>query len=360
MRIGLIDADLIAGHRRLPNLVLMKISTYLQRRGWQTELVTDYAEVKKYYRVYLAKVFTGTAVPVGVLDAPNVVFGGTGFLYDEAVPLPDQVEHMPPDYSLYAPWATATKLTKATRSRYLDFSMGFTTRHCFRGCAFCVNKNRKRVELHSPVDEFIDHGRRYAYLLDDNLLGFPGWRQILDDLDATGKRYQYMQGLDVRLMRPETAKRLNEANYYGDFIFAFDDPQDAKEIRERLKIWRDYCRKDTKLYTLCAYKSTTAEDIDRLFYRFDILADYDCAPYVMRFNQYEKSRWRGLYIAIACWANQKHVFTKMSFREFCEAKAARYGETAPKRYMDGFAAQEPEVARRWFNWRYDRGGVAWT
>lgn len=352
MKIGLLDADLVAGHRRLPNLVLMKISAYLQRRGWQTELVTDYAKVKRYHRVFLAKVFTGTAVPVGVLDAPNVVFGGTGFLYDEAVPLPDPVEHAAPDYSLYSSWAAGLNAT--AKRRYLDFSIGYTTRHCFRGCSFCVNRKYKKVERHSPVGEFVDPSRKYIYLLDDNLLGFPGWRQILDDLDGTGKRYQYLQGLDLRLMADEVARRLNSARYYDDFIFAFDDVNDEPLVREKLAIWRRHCHKNTKLYTFCAYKSTDAADIENLFRRFSILAEYNAKPYVMRFAKWGYSEFRGLYATIARWTNQLPLYKKLSFREFCQFTADYGNEKAPNEYLRDFEAKQPEIARRWFDWRYAR------
>jgi hypothetical protein len=357
MLIGLIDADLIAGKHRIPNLALMKISSQLKRRGREVELVTEYKDLARYTRLYIAKIFTDTPVPREVLDLPNIIYGGTGFLYDQAIPLPSNVEHLTPDYSLYESWATTTKISKTTKEHYLDFSYGFTTRYCFRKCPWCVNRNYDRAVIHSPVFEFVDRTKKKTYLLDDNLFAAGGaWRQILDELDATKIPYQYIQGNDLRLMTPEIAKRLSEARWFGDFIFAFDDPKDEPEIRKKLSIWRDHCGKDTKLYTLCAYESIGADDIDNLFYRFSILAEYNAAPYVMRFENYAHSLNRGMYVALASWANQPHIYHKMSFREFCEAKAKRYGEKAPLRYAEEFAKREPKIARRWFDWRYDSKG----
>ena len=43
---------------------------------------------------------------------------------------------------------------------YTDYSIGFTTRGCFRQCEFCVNKNEKKVYPHSPLSEFVDDKRK--------------------------------------------------------------------------------------------------------------------------------------------------------------------------------------------------------
>lgn len=54
---------------------------------------------------------------------------------------------------------------------YLDYSIGYLTRGCFRQCPFCVNRNYKRVQVHSPLMEFYDASRKKICLLDDNFLG---------------------------------------------------------------------------------------------------------------------------------------------------------------------------------------------
>ena len=36
-----------------------------------------------------------------LLCLPNVEYGGTGFFYDKAPPLPMEIEHIMPDYHLY-------------------------------------------------------------------------------------------------------------------------------------------------------------------------------------------------------------------------------------------------------------------
>ena len=108
MKIGLIDVD---GHN-YPNLALMKISAWHKLQGDEVEWWWGFGE---YDRVYMSKVFDETYSP----DMPEpyntkeVIKGGTG--YDPKSVLPDEIEHMYPDYSLYP------EMTK-------DTAYGFLTR----------------------------------------------------------------------------------------------------------------------------------------------------------------------------------------------------------------------------------------
>lgn len=108
MNIAIIDADL-AGRRqhRFPNLACMKLSGYYKDKGYNVELKLDYSVLQAYDKVFISKVFTDTPVPEEVLSMPNVEYGGTGFFYDKAPPLPPEIEHYYPDYSLYDEWVTA-------------------------------------------------------------------------------------------------------------------------------------------------------------------------------------------------------------------------------------------------------------
>ena len=102
MRIAIIDADLISRTKhRFPNLVCMKLSGYYKKLENTVELKTDYENLDQYDKVLISKVFTDTPINPEVLTLPNVEYGGTGFFYDKAPKLPDEIEHHMPDYHLY-------------------------------------------------------------------------------------------------------------------------------------------------------------------------------------------------------------------------------------------------------------------
>ena len=105
MRIAIIDADLIGRKKhRFPNLVCMKLSAYHKDKGDEVTLLLSYEKVAGFDKIYISKVFTDTIVPEEVLSLPNVCYGGTGFFYDKAPKLPDEIEHHMPDYHLYDLW----------------------------------------------------------------------------------------------------------------------------------------------------------------------------------------------------------------------------------------------------------------
>lgn len=120
MNIGIIDADLIGAKKhRFPNLASMKISAYNKNLGNEVKLITSYDEdFSQYDDIYLSKVFTATEVPRNVIELPNIHCGGTGFFYDKAPPLKDEIEHCMPDYHLYDKWISTIVERERERGKY--------------------------------------------------------------------------------------------------------------------------------------------------------------------------------------------------------------------------------------------------
>lgn len=332
MQIAVIDADLIGRkNHRFPNLSCMKISGYFKSRGAKVILKTDYDNLHDFDKVFIAKVFADTPVPDGgffgnQLELPNVEYGGTGFFYDNAPALPAEIEHHMPDYQLYNSWLAQVDKGGTIFKAYKDYSIGFLTRGCFRHCPFCVNRKSNKVVKHSPLAEFLDVSRPKICLLDDNFFGYEDWKFVLQELINTGKKFTFKQGLDVRLLDEEKAQLLFSARYDGDFIFAFDDIADAPLIIEKLKLIRSITKKNVKFYVLCGYDRRGLYDADfwrqdliNLFRRIEILMQYKVKPFVMKHADYLKSPFSKFYRQVARWANQPHIFAKMSFEEFCRA-----------------------------------------
>jgi len=107
MNIGLFDVD----SHNFPNLPLMKISAWHKARGDSVEFVLP---LKHYDKIYVSKVFGDeySEMPISCLQADEIVYGGTGFAItvengkevyhkDRDPVLPDEIEHIYHDYSLY-------------------------------------------------------------------------------------------------------------------------------------------------------------------------------------------------------------------------------------------------------------------
>lgn len=392
MKVAIIDADLLGRTKhRFPNLVCEKLSAYWKERGAKVELKLNYEELEKYDEVFISKVFTDTWVPnwilekvdmdAGTADLPsNIHVGGTGFFFAHAPNLDDEIEHHMPDYHLYDEWINGeVERAKEEHERagkhfnkssfmvqfkeYTDYSIGFVTRGCFRKCPFCVNQKYDRVFLHSPLEEFYDSTRKKVCLLDDNVLGCPQWKDILEELIALKKPFKFKQGMDERILTEEKCKLLFNASYDGDYTFAFDNVSDYDLIHNKLKLIRKYSKAtNIKFYVLVGFESTDASDIENMWKRVELLMRYQCLPYIMRYRNknetpWKDSKYRGMYVTMARWCNQPSFFKKKSFRQYCEAnqalvKTEGYICSSMRALLD-FENEYPEIAAKYFDLRFD-------
>jgi hypothetical protein len=118
----LIDVD-----SKIPNLALMKISSYHKARGDNVVLIhgahVDLTDPPD--KIYDSIVFKKNKHALDYLFSTypdlDIDIGGSG--YDLKKELSAETEEMKPDYSLYPD---------------CDYSIGFSSRGCFRKCHFCV------------------------------------------------------------------------------------------------------------------------------------------------------------------------------------------------------------------------------
>lgn len=397
LRVGLVDADLLDNGTRHPNLALLKIAGFLHDNGILFELITDQnADLSVYNHIYLSKVFTFTALPefykkaIGTDDERKFHVGGTGFYATETnvkkytelrAKDMNQLEsdsylnifpnkrgghkqngidmaRQMPYYNLYDGFI-AQKVKEGKKltyyKDYIDYSIGFLTRGCFRHCPFCVNKLESLILPYSPLETFLDtekdengkYVRPYIYLWDDNFLAASPdvWRPMLKALQDTKRPFQFRQGLDERILAEspygeEIAETLSKCRYHGDYIFAFDNWRDRPKIEKALKIWKFYNKKESKFYLFCGFHITEKsdkllyKDVWEIFKRIRVLMQYGCLGYIMRHEDYHNHPLSNIYVQIARWCNQPGFYRKMSFWEFCYKNQTYWEEHSLKIKVD--------------------------
>lgn len=370
-KVGLVDADLLDNGTRHPNLALLKLAGYFRQNGVECELVYgDNPDITKYDVIYLSKVFSFTKLPKFYTDCNPIrrkklfKVGGTGwymgpfetenFEQDRVADLTrlEDDKDLPglcmrtqkPYYDLYNEFVKAQLdrgIKKEHYKDYMDYSIGFLTRGCFRKCDFCVNRLETRSVAYSQLEDFYDSSRKYIYLWDDNFFAAPRsvWKPALERLMETGRPFQFRQGLDERMIAQskygeEMAEMLSRSKYHGDFIFAFDNWSDRPIIEKALKIWKKYNpKKGTKFYLFCGYQQQKTnhekfyQDIWELFQRIKVLMQYQCVGYVMRHEDYHQAPIENFYVQVARWCNQQAFYKKMSFWEFCYRNQSYWEET---------------------------------
>lgn len=305
MNIGLIDCDLLSRERHnFPNLALMKLSQFHKLKGDNVNLVSyDAINPNTMFHdhdyFYISKVFSGTIIPDYIIESDNIKLGGSGFYYDQSHGLPYEIEHIKPDYNLYKGFRN--------NSYYHDFSIGFTTRGCFRKCSFCINQNYDKVYFHAHINEFLDINRKYIMLLDDNITGYSGFYDVFDELDSTKKPFIFKQGMDFRILSLKKMRRIWISNYYSGvkkskggrtFFYAFDDINDYDIIDKKLKIYYENMpyKHNIIFYVLTGFDrsgkyddSFFNNDIKNALKRVELLFNYGAFAYIMLHEDYRKS-----------------------------------------------------------------------
>lgn len=206
MKIGLIDVD----STNYPNLPLMKLSAWHKQKGDQVEWYDTWNGLfEPYDIVYLSKIFSFTEDYSQPIYSKEIIRGGTGYCItnengkeifhkEKNQNLPNEIEHIYPDYDLYP---------KQTQ----DTAYGFLTRGCPRGCNFCIVKDKEGLCSKKVADlkEFWD-GQGNIELLDPNLLACKEWKDLLHQLIESKAKVNFNQGLDIRFMTEEKAEMISQ------------------------------------------------------------------------------------------------------------------------------------------------------
>jgi hypothetical protein len=292
MRIGLIDVD---GHN-FPNLPLMKISAYHKAKGdmveWYEPMFSGHMD-----KVYMSKVFTFTPDYHYYIDADVVEKGGTGYFYpDGGKALPEEVEHIYPDYSLYP------ELTK-------DTAYGFLTRGCPRGCDFCIvaeKEGRCSVKV-ADLSEFW-RGQKNIVLLDPNMFACKDWKELSQQLIDSKAWIDFSQGCDIRIMTEEKAEYIKRMKI-KQIHFAWDRYEDKDMIIPKFKAFKEITQWDKRklaVYVLTNFNTTIEQDLDRIY----TLRNLGYWPYVMIYEK-EKLPPKHTLRRLQRWVNMRAVFEKI-------------------------------------------------
>ena len=300
MRVGLIDVD----GRNYPNLVLMKLSAWHKSQGDSVEWYMPFGD--RYDRVYMSKVFSFTPDFYDCVNADEVIKGGTGYAItlengrevyhaDMDKPLPPEVEHIYPDYSLYPNYCTNT-------------AYGFLTRGCPRGCEFChvAPKEGRHSYKVADLSEFWN-GQKTIVLNDPNILACREWADLLGQLKDSKASIDFNQGLDIRLMTEEKALAIKQLKV-KEIHFAWDRYEDKDIILPKLQLYADIVEfrphaHKAIVYTLVNHTSTIEQDLERIY----TLRNMGYWPYVMVYNKKNAAR---IYKDMERWVNDRHVFAK--------------------------------------------------
>lgn len=316
MTIGLIDVDgnnksKKRGSTIFPNLALAKLSRWHKQRGDEVEWYNPFTH---YDIVYMAKVFNFTPDYGYIINnADMVIKGGTG--YDVTSHLPNDVEHLQPDYSIYPDIDPYT-------------AYGFLTRGCPNKCFWCVVPKKEGViRPYMDVDEIAIEGRTNLTLMDNNILASGDYAVAqLKKIIKRGYKIDFNQALDARLVTDEFAQLLAKVKWIKRIRFGCDTTAQIADCENAIGKIRSYgYHGEFFLYTMIGGKNDLYECYNRITYWRNKLLEgranhegggvYAYAqPYRDPLNpNHEIPQWQK---DMAGWCNKRMVFVTSDFKDF--------------------------------------------
>lgn len=289
MKILLHDSD----KTKFPNLALMKLSAAYKAQGHSVEW---YAEGTPYDKVISSKVFTYT--PEDSLPA-DTIKGGYGY---NSCSLPDAVEHICPDYSLYGA---------------LGHSLGFLTRGCPNKCSWCfVPKREGNIRPHSDIMEFLRH--QEVVCMDNNVLAISHGHDQIDKLARLGVKVDFNQGLDARLIDDHAAKRLSRLKWRSPLRMACDSFSQMEAVQKATTLlrWHNTTPRQYSCYVLI-------KDVEDAIERIKFLKGLAMDPFAQPFIDAEGTPATLKQKQLARWCNTKMLFRSMTFEAYIEERRDR-------------------------------------
>lgn len=310
MAIGLIDID-----SKIPNLALMKLSTYYKNLGEDVEFVQ---QGKEYEKIFASAIFTKSKNECEKLIEhyrDKIEIGGTGWNMHKV--LDKEIEYSKPDYNLYSAEEIASrmkgimtkgrKLQKATE--IVNAGMGFTSRGCIRECGFCfVPKKEGKFRNVAEIKDLINPKSNILILHDNNLTADPNCIDKLHEIRDRKLIIDINQGCDVRLVNDDIAKALGEVKHLRSLHYAWDLMGFEKQVMEGIKTLSNHIKPYRHMcFVLVGFNTTFEEDM----YRFRKLRELNVDPFIMIYNQKEDRRLKHF----ARWVNSR-IYKSCKWEEY--------------------------------------------
>lgn len=296
------NVALIAVDSKHPNLALMKISAWHKSQGDKVEW---YNNQSHYDVAYISKIFNFSPDLDFPISANKIIRGGTG--YDIYSSLPEYMEFITPDYSIYPEIDDRT-------------AYGFLTRGCSNKCKWCVVPRKEgMIHPYMDVDDVAVNGRNKLILMDNNILACEYGLQQIDKIAERGYRVDFNQALDARLITEDVARRLAKLRWLNQIRFGCDTPKQIEECEKAMRLIDRFREKPASylMYTMIGndfHESVTRLSHWRGWKRVRIVAQpfRDVDDPNQQIPKWQKD--------LARWAMRREFFAVCDFKDFSPRK----------------------------------------
>ena len=295
MNVCFIDVD-----SKIPNLALMKASTYHKSRGDSVKLGYE-PLFDKPDLCYISKVFSYSHEPAYIPDC-EIIRGGTGYNASIRMPFDDGTtyDRIMPDYALYA-----------EKFPNVDYALGRFTRGCPNNCPWCVvpSMDGRNVRKVADLKDFWN-GQSRVRLLDDNIMANKAvFIDACEQLEKAGVETIF-DALDIRFVTDETAAALSRVKRSKTRLhFAWDSKAQERFINPGIETLKRNGILPYRLtfYVLIGFNTSREYDL----YRIRTLDALGAESFVMPYDHKDEYQKR-----LARWCNNKIIFRSVRFEDY--------------------------------------------
>lgn len=291
-KIAIVDVD---GHSGFPNLALMKISAWHKQQGhlveWHNPLFSGHVD-----KAYMSKVFTFSPDYPYAVDADEVIRGGTG--YGDMTLLPEEMDDMRPDYTIYP---------------RCNHAIGFLTRGCIRKCPWCiVPKKEGTIKPYRRWEEVKRDDSREMVLLDNNILACDWGIEQIERMAGEDVRIDFNQGMDARLITREVAGKLSRLKWIRYLRISCDTDTMIPVVEQAVAYLGEA---GVKPYRIFVY--VLVEDIGSALRRVEALRALQVNPFAQPYIDFDgKKKTTKEQRDFARWVNHKAVFKTTTWERY--------------------------------------------
>jgi len=273
---------LISPDKKIPNVALMKLSAWHKQKGDTVMPLNFFFGTAEADTIYVSCIFPENMKLLPALPQDKTIYGGVG--YDLIVKddkfimrgggmskLPEDAEHIKPDYSLYD----------------LKYSVGFTSRGCIRTCPWCaVPIIEGKIRPTNDIYEFLEKKFDTVRILDNNPLALHDHFVTIGNQIIKEDKYAIFDGLDARVLTDKTAEVLSKIKTRSEKLkFALDAYESIDQVENGIHcLMKHGAMSKTLFYVLLDF----GEPIEQEIARIKVLMKYNASIYPMFYN----NKWK--------------------------------------------------------------------
>lgn len=290
---------LLASDSKIPNLAIMKISSYYKSLGDDVDWYNPMFDMYDTDIFYESKVFTFSQNYQYYPINANIIRGGTGINIQSK--LPNEIENIVNlDYSIYP---------------YCDYSILFLSRGCIRNCPFCVVPKKEGL-IHKVDPPKLNPNGKWIMLLDNNFFACKEWRENIEILKSYKQPIDFNQGIDLRILTEEMAMALGQLKTKAIHC-AWNNYEDKDYVLKGIKLLSKYVKPyKIMVYVLVGFKHKyiTEMDLERVM----ILKELGVNPFAMGYIDFNNPNYqKPKEISKFCrWVNMKSCFKSCEWKDY--------------------------------------------